>query len=121
VIGSANSEFTITSDTGTFSAGDSTFLDATGFGTNELSITTTAGAAQDYAIVGENNLDGTSFGEFFTVNGGNSLTYEAQEGEFLAEHGALQLTLDITQVPEPSSTALLGLGGLALLARRKRA
>ncbi len=30
------------------------------------------------------------------------------------------LSVDFTQVPEPSSTALLGLGGLALLARRKR-
>ncbi|MGB0775997.1 MAG: PEP-CTERM sorting domain-containing protein [Akkermansiaceae bacterium] len=27
---------------------------------------------------------------------------------------------DFTVVPEPSSTALLGLGGLALLARRRR-
>ncbi len=30
------------------------------------------------------------------------------------------LELDITQVPEPSSTALLGLGGLALILRRRK-
>ena len=33
---------------------------------------------------------------------------------------AIALTFDITAVPEPSSTALLGLGGLALALRRKR-
>ena len=33
---------------------------------------------------------------------------------------AITLTFDITAVPEPSSTALLGLGGLALMLRRKR-
>lgn len=31
-----------------------------------------------------------------------------------------QLTIDYTPVPEPSSTALLGLGGLALMLRRRR-
>jgi len=33
---------------------------------------------------------------------------------------AIILTFDITAVPEPSSTALLGLGGLALMLRRRR-
>ena len=33
---------------------------------------------------------------------------------------AIVLTFNITAVPEPSSTALLGLGGLALMLRRKR-
>jgi hypothetical protein len=33
---------------------------------------------------------------------------------------AIILTFDINAVPEPSSTALLGLGGLALMLRRKR-
>ena len=33
---------------------------------------------------------------------------------------SITLTFDITAVPEPSSTALLGLGGLALMLRRKR-
>ena len=33
---------------------------------------------------------------------------------------AIVLTFNINAVPEPSSTALLGLGGLALMLRRKR-
>ena len=33
---------------------------------------------------------------------------------------AFIIKIDASQIPEPSSTALLGLGGLALLARRKR-
>ena len=33
---------------------------------------------------------------------------------------ALQLNGDVITVPEPTSAALLGLGGLALVARRKR-
>lgn len=42
---------------------------------------------------------------------------------FSADYGtttANQLTVTLIAVPEPSSTALLGLGGLALLLRRKR-
>ena len=33
---------------------------------------------------------------------------------------AFTIQIEASQIPEPSSTALLGLGGLALLARRKR-
>ena len=36
------------------------------------------------------------------------------------ERLGLQLSFDYTPVPEPSSTALLGLGGLALILRRRK-
>jgi hypothetical protein len=62
----------------------------------------------NYAVSPSNSLEleGVSFG---TVNGGGSYRWQDMDFQFSA-----------TAVPEPSSTALLGLGGLALMLRRKR-
>ncbi len=47
---------------------------------------------------------------------GSSLTIQAESvGNFMSVNG-----IQIVQVPEPSSTALLGLGGLALILRRRK-
>ena len=58
---------------------------------------------------------------FFTVSGGNdvTLTFDPEATGF---DGLDQLMLNgfVLSVPEPSSTALLGLGGLALMLRRRR-
>ena len=56
-------------------------------------------------------------GNSSTLNYANSST---GNNNIQRERLALQLSFDFTPVPEPSSTALLGLGALGLLARRKR-
>ena len=57
----------------------------------------------------------------FTADGTTQDFYLSQQtnvGTFDGYVGALQLRT--TAVPEPSSTALLGLGGLALILRRRK-
>ena len=56
---------------------------------------------------------------FFELIDSNSLTYD-NTGEINGQDG-FAFAIRVETIPEPSSTALLGLGGLALLARRKRA
>ena len=50
-------------------------------------------------LTADGQVDGDSFADIFEVNGN---------------------TLSLVAVPEPSSTALLGLGALALILRRKK-
>ncbi|MGJ8678675.1 MAG: PEP-CTERM sorting domain-containing protein [Akkermansiaceae bacterium] len=51
---------------------------------------------------------------------GDSILTVAKNGPNSAGRENFGLTIELTQVPEPSSAALLGLGGLALLIRRRR-
>ena len=57
------------------------------------------------------------FNDFLTGGVGINGTIQGNASEFTIASA----TVEVEVVPEPSSTALLGLGGLALLARRKRA
>ena len=58
---------------------------------------------------------------WFTVSGGNDVTLSfSPDAEFGDGLNQLMLNGFVLSVPEPSSTALLGLGGLALMLRRRR-
>ena len=73
--------------------------------------------------------NGGGFGTIGTITntavnswgGGYDVTYDQSLFDGDDDDGFTgQITLTLTAVPEPSSTALLGLGGLALMLRRKR-
>ncbi len=66
----------------------------------------------------QTNLDITTFGEGATAitTNGDSFTVTSTT----AAIGDLAMTFTAQSVPEPSSSALLGLGGLSLLVRRRR-
>ena len=74
-------------------------------------------AGHDYKAWG----GGISTGEWSTVNfrGLSVGTYTVELTRDAGSTGTLLATADITVVPEPSTVALLGLGGLFLLRRRR--
>ncbi len=83
----------------------------------DLELTDTAFTAGDnYGIARYDGTDANSTSvngtEFILIDGVDSFDVEVTGDSALA---------NFTVIPEPSSTALLGLGGLALLARRRRA
>lgn len=49
---------------------------------------------------------------------GGSITFQSETGDGLR---IARLTINVTQIPEPGSLALIGVGGLFVLARRRRA
>jgi hypothetical protein len=71
--------------------------------------------ATDFASMDNAKFQGASFDY---INMGANIENAAFAWDNSLE--AITLTFDITAVPEPSSTTLLGLGGLALMLRRKR-
>lgn len=85
-------------------------------------------AGQDVASVFD--LAGTS-ADATGISGGADITFDAVNS-FTATYntaanglegigiGGIDATFDIQAIPEPTSTALLGLGGLALILRRRR-
>ena len=107
-------------------SGDLTFLgsDPTGFGTTlEFDAISNVGGG---SFVGPNSAGNTL--SFANIDGtGASLTRQILTLDNFSDVDAgdlIVLSLDggtTIPIPEPSSTALLGLGGLALLARRRRA
>ena len=78
----------------------------------------------DYSFViatasgGINGFNADNFNLDFS--GFSALNPEAGWHWEIIQDGANDLVLQAFAVPEPSSTALLGLGGLALMLRRKR-
>ncbi len=70
------------------------------------------------ATSSENGADGTWVIGTFTADAGTQTFHSAFSGSSTTEVNAYQLR-NVT-VPEPSSTALLGLGGLALILRRRK-
>ena len=56
----------------------------------------------------------------FTVSGGNDVSLTFAGVTFTASDMLVLNGFELSAVPEPSSTALLGLGGLALALRRRR-
>ena len=122
---------TVTLNSAEFPAGQvEATLDAM---SNLLTIETLPGSQIAYAIDDDiialpgneslinNSSDGSSFGTFFEIEDTTSLTYTATAGQTFSEHASLRLDFDVTAIPEPSSMALLGLGALGLIGRRKRA
>ncbi|MGJ8678659.1 MAG: PEP-CTERM sorting domain-containing protein [Akkermansiaceae bacterium] len=107
----------------TFSATEGSWsYDATGNVREIFEVITTDSTAELYG--NRATLDGTSgvaaasnvaWGEL-TGTAVQTITWSAS-----AAREAFNFSVDTAVVPEPSSAALLGLGGLALLARRKRA
>ena len=72
-----------------------------------------------------NHVD-VSFDGFTGLTVSQNGSFDADSGVFTGADGnggrinQLQFDLEVTAVPEPSSTALLGLGALALIMRRRR-
>lgn len=93
---------TVSADTDVFGAGD--------VHTYASAALTSAGAANvggTFSLLAKNQSVDATRSIFF---------YEAAGGALVEP----RLIIDYTVVPEPSSTALLGLGGLALILRRRR-
>ncbi|MGJ8656005.1 MAG: PEP-CTERM sorting domain-containing protein [Akkermansiaceae bacterium] len=107
---------------GTYSSG--TFGDG---GTNNHALFTGAAAVS------------TSLAAQTATTGNQSAAVDLDDGSFAEDHAVFRMSLDnpgdnangaqwdpnnfvltVTPVPEPSSTALLGLGGLALIMRRRK-
>lgn len=99
----------------------------------EAELTATVGADSDTGAWTTGNIGGNRATDkgLFTVTFDVTSSSDLLEIDYLiTENGAssssdnvaiYQMTLTpLTQIPEPSSAALLGLGGLALVARRKR-
>ena len=72
-----------------------------------------ATAIENAATTGELNLllNSTDASSFFSMTSDSGTA---------ARHAKLDIDYTVTAVPEPSSTALLGLGGLALILRRRK-
>ena len=68
------------------------------------------------------NVAGSSYGTLtgLSTDGAGNLTISASPAAGSAVAAISALTLTANTVPEPTSAALLGLGGLALITRRKR-
>ena len=106
-----------------------------GFSTITIDVSAYTGGDATFVLVDTDLFNGSyasNGGGFGTINtitntavnswgGGYDVTYDQSLFDGAPGDGFTgQITLTLTAVPEPSSTALLGLGGLALMLRRKR-
>ena len=82
-----------------------------------VSLTVAADGTYSYSINGATPTTGAAFGLDLSQEYHFATYFQDDQGDFSISEVTLT-TLDA--VPEPSSTALLGLGGLALLLRRKK-
>ena len=106
------SSSTITIDVSAYTGGDATFV----LVDTELFSGTYANNGGGFGTIGAiTNNAVNSWGGGYDVTYDQSLFDGAPGDGFTGE-----ITLTLTAIPEPSSTALLGLGGLALILRRKR-
>ena len=109
-LGFSNS--TITIDVSAYTGGDATFVLVD---TNTFAGTYANNGGGFGTIGAISNTAVNSWGGGYDVTYDQSL-FDGDPGDgFTGE-----ITLTLTAVPEPSATALLGLGGLALMLRRKR-
>ncbi len=106
------------------SLGSSIESQALAFGTNSFTFNgITLSDNTVYTIVLNNITNATNSVGFGLVNGatdtGTQIFQNDGSGAFHGSHEAA-LTVHTSAVPEPSSAALLGLGGLALILRRRK-
>ena len=96
-----------------------TLRDAADAGSDTGTISFNGGVATAWNTVSElpGNVGGANF-TAFTGAPYDSYTITYTGGDYMTT--AAFASMSITQVPEPTSAALLGLGGLALVTRRKR-
>ncbi len=79
---------------------------------------------------GNNNLQSNTFTDSVLVAAGETVEFRAVFTDFGSQSannlqsftrvGDINISADVALIPEPSSTALLGLGGLALILRRRK-
>ena len=102
-----------------------------GFSSSTINIDASAytGGAATFVLVDTELFGGTyannggGFGTIGTIVAPTGFTATLDQSMFDGDPGdgfTGEITLTIAPVPEPSSTALLGLGGLALILRRRR-
>lgn len=96
--------------TGAFSLGG----DDTSFLTGASSVDTSSQNGGPFSTVTATTSALVAGNQYALILSGAASTGDASQGNLLDN-------VSLTQVPEPTSAALLGLGGLALLGRRKRA
>ena len=82
-----------------------------------LSDITETGNITNTELSYSNTFAGTEFIDNF---GGGHIYYTRQGSAGTATDFISEFSIDVTPIPEPSSTALLGLGGLALILRRRK-
>ncbi|MBT7960010.1 MAG: PEP-CTERM sorting domain-containing protein [Akkermansiaceae bacterium] len=70
-------------------------------------------------LIPNTSLDGTIDGTGISLAAGEAMTFRTISGN-AGGAGLSGFDFDVNVVPEPSSTALLGLGGLTLILRRRR-
>lgn len=111
-----------TGDINSFTAGTAVDASQTIAANTELDITLTvvADGSYSYSINGATASTGPDFGLDLSQNYHFATYYQDNESTEFAISEVTLTALDSVPVPEPSSTALLGLGGLALLMRRKK-
>ena len=79
-----------------------------------VSLTVAADGSYSYSINGAPATTGAAFGLDLSQEYHFATYFQDDIGDFSISE------VTLTTIPEPSSTALLGLGGLALLLRRKK-
>jgi autotransporter-associated beta strand protein len=102
-----------------FGAGNGALLSVTDVGTGTLATLNTV-----YTVVTSNAAVQGAFANLSPTNtivASNGLVYGVAFNDSFAPAGGGDVTLTLDAVPEPASLGLLGIGGLAMMRRRRRA
>ena len=106
-------------------------ISGVGAGTTQVAFDSNVNAGDEFAVYwfpglsASDDVNGFTAGDSFGIAtfAGNSAILPSSGGsvQATANTSAGPALFNVQAIPEPTSTALLGLGGLALLARRRRA